>query len=225
MSELCSQERVSVMMLKPKSQLFVQVPKYESLTIDEQKLYHSDPDLYYSVARKGGKILYFAKSKTDGETWVPLIEKAYAKLHGNYAYLSGGKAMEGIEDLTGGVCHSLPLIDILDPNKLWQELSQPNRSILYGCSLEGDNERSTETANRVHGLITGHAYTVLYAKEYNGKKFVVVRNPWGTGEWKGRWSDGAKEWTTEWLPVLAALDHSFGNDGQFIMECELYFFY
>ncbi|KIM33740.1 hypothetical protein M408DRAFT_325348 [Serendipita vermifera MAFF 305830] len=200
-------------------QLFVEVPKYESLTPDEQKLYHHDPDLYYSVARKGSKILYFASSRTEGETWVPLIEKAYAKLHGNYAYISGGKAMEGIEDLTGGVCYSLPLVDILDPNKLWEELSQPNRSILYGCALQGlDNERSLNTANRVHGLVTGHAYTVLHAKEYNGKRFVVVRNPWGTGEWKGRWSDGSKEWTKEWLPALSVLDHSFGNDGQFIME-------
>jgi Calpain family cysteine protease len=151
-----------------------------------------------------------------------LIEKAYAKLHGNYAYMSGGRAMEGIEDLTGGVCHSVPLVDILDPNKLWEELSQTeHRSILYGCALEGiDNERSMNTATRVYGLVSGHAYTVLRAKEYNGKKFVVVRNPWGTGEWKGRWSDGAKEWTPEWMPALTALDHSFGNDGQFIMECE-----
>ena len=32
--------------------------------------------------------------------------------------------------------------------------------------------------------------------------------------------DGSKEWTSEWLPALEALGHRFGNDGQFIMECE-----
>jgi Calpain family cysteine protease len=32
-----------------------------------------------------GERLYFAKSSKSGETWVPLVEKACAKLHGAYA--------------------------------------------------------------------------------------------------------------------------------------------
>ncbi|KAG9054724.1 hypothetical protein FS842_004317 [Serendipita sp. 407] len=202
-------------------QLFVQIPKFESLTLDEQKLYHGDHDVYNSIARKGNKTLYFARSKTEGETWVPLIEKAYAKLHGSYGSLSGGFAMEAIEDLTGGVCKQMPFVDILDPNRFWDELSSNNhsRSKLYGCALTGvDNVRSFDTARRVHGLVTNHAYTVLKAVEYKGKRFVVVRNPWGTGEWRGRWSDGAKEWTQEWTPALQVLGHKFGDDGQFVME-------
>jgi Calpain family cysteine protease len=56
--------------------------------------------------------------------------------------------------------------------------------------------------------------------EYNGKRFLKIRNPWGQGEWNGRWSDGSKEWTKEWLPALELLDHSFGDDGSFIMQYE-----
>jgi hypothetical protein len=73
----------------------------------------------------------------------------------------------------------------------------------------------------VQGLIGDHSYSVLRAVECNGKRFVVVRNPWGKSEWTGRWSDGSKEWTQEWLQFLPELGHQFGNDGQFLMECEL----
>jgi hypothetical protein len=77
----------------------------------------------------------------------------------------------------------------------------------------------------VNGLIGGHAYSVLRAVEYRGKRFVVLRNPWGDSEWTGRWSDGAKEWTKEWLPALEKLQHDFGDDGEFVMECTFIYSY
>ncbi|KAF8801045.1 hypothetical protein BYT27DRAFT_7046745, partial [Phlegmacium glaucopus] len=67
--------------------LYARVPKYEGLKASEQELYHYDKDIYNKSARKGGKSLYFAKSGTAGETWVPLIGGTYAKLHGNYSHV------------------------------------------------------------------------------------------------------------------------------------------
>ena len=81
--------------------LFVVIPKYEELSSAERTLYHDNKDEYNKMARKGGKALYFARSATPGETWVPLVEKAYAKLHGDYQSLVGGYSGEAIEDLTG----------------------------------------------------------------------------------------------------------------------------
>jgi hypothetical protein len=83
------------------SMLYTRVPKYEELKTSEQELYHYDKESYNKSARKGGKSLHFAKSGTAGETWVPLVEKAYAKLHGNYSHLLGGQVCDAIEDLTG----------------------------------------------------------------------------------------------------------------------------
>jgi hypothetical protein len=86
-----------------------------------------------------------------------------------------------------------------------------------------DSTRSGEYAPTVNGLMGGHAYSVLRAVEHQGKRFVVIRNPWGNSEWTGPWSDGSKEWTPETLPLLEGLGHRFGNDGQFVMECRCSF--
>lgn len=89
-----------IALLSYHSLLFTRSPKWEELTRSEQALYHEDKEFYNKSARKGGKSLFFARSGR-GETWVPLIEKAYAKLHGNYDYMNGGQECEAIEDLTG----------------------------------------------------------------------------------------------------------------------------
>jgi hypothetical protein len=52
-----------------------------------------------------------------------------------------------------------------------------------------------------------------------GKRFLKLRNPWADTEWTGRWADGSKEWTSEWLQALPALQHTFGDDGEFLMQC------
>ncbi|KAF9464916.1 hypothetical protein BDZ94DRAFT_1215779 [Collybia nuda] len=201
--------------------LFTAIPKYEELHEDEKMLYHKNKDTYNNTARRGGKSLLFARSETENETWVPLIEKAYAKLHGNYHSLDAGHTSEAIEDLTGGVSSHIQTEDILDVDRFWtEELLNVNQDRLFGCHfypLDTQRRRAldSQTAN---GLIANHAYSVLRAAEYNGKRFLVIRNPWGRSEWTGPWSDGSKEWTREWLDALSALGHVFGNDGQFIME-------
>lgn len=58
--------------------------------------------------------LYFAQCQHPQETWLPLLEKCYAKAHGDYAAIEGGYGGEGIEDLTGGVTSEIFTTDILD---------------------------------------------------------------------------------------------------------------
>lgn len=43
-----------------------------------------------------------------------MLEKCFAKAHGDYHAISGGFGGEGIEDLTGGVTSELFTTDILD---------------------------------------------------------------------------------------------------------------
>lgn len=166
-----------------------------SLKHDEEKL--------KTALQRGGEALYFSHCKSN-ETWLPLIEKAYAKAHGDYVAIEGGFASEGIEDLTGGVGVVLNPEDIMDKDRFWREqLSQVNEKYLFGGG-------SKPTAAK--GFVSSHAYAVLQAWEEGDLKLLKLRNPWGRTEWDGDWSDGSKLWTPE---MMQKLEHRFGDDGIF----------
>ncbi|KAJ3504734.1 hypothetical protein NMY22_g17827 [Coprinellus aureogranulatus] len=200
--------------------LWTATPLFEELTVQEQALFHYKKELYNKTARKGGGSLYFARPSEKEITWLPLMEKAYAKLHGSYSALFMGQESEAMEELTGGVATVIISSDILDPNRFWHEdLLKANQDRLFGCSFSTPrSDRNGDVDARVQGLVGAHAYSVLRAVEVKGKRFVIVRNPWGKHGWSGPWSDGSKEWSGEWLKALPLLGHTFGNDGQFVME-------
>ncbi|KAK4613236.1 Calpain-type cysteine protease ADL1 [Fulvia fulva] len=165
-----------------------------------------DEDKLKDTLQKGGTALYFSHCKSN-ETWLPLIEKAYAKAHGDYFAIEGGFASEGIEDLTGGVAVVLNPEDIMDKERFWREqLSQVNQKYLFGG---GSKPTGTK------GMVGGHAYAVLEAWEEGDLKLLKLRNPWGEVEWEGDWSDGSKLWTPE---MMIKLKHTFGDDGIFWMS-------
>ena len=67
----------------------------------------------------------------------------------------------------------------------------------------------------------GHAYTLLSAAEVldingNTVRLVKLRNPWGSGEWNGDWSDASPLWTDE-LRNQVGFDGS-RDDGIFWMD-------
>ncbi|KAK5119192.1 hypothetical protein LTR85_007806 [Meristemomyces frigidus] len=162
-----------------------------------------DGDKLKNQLQRGGEALYFSHCKSN-ETWLPLIEKAYAKAHGDYFAIEGGFASEGIEDLTGGVGVVLNPEDIMDKKRFWKEqLSQVNEKYLFGGG-------SKPTGSK--GFVGSHAYAVLEAWEEGDLKLLKLRNPWGEVEWEGDWSDGSKLWTAD---MMTKLGHTFGDDGVF----------
>lgn len=184
-----------------------------------QQIDREDVEKHYrKTYQTGSKSLFFGQNLDQNETWVPLIQKAYAKAHGDYASLTGGWIGEAVEDLSGGVTTELFTSDILDLDEFWDnEMSKVNQEFLFGCST-GVLEHGY--GNR-DGISEGHAYVVIDARTLkSGQRLVKLRNPWGKirkGLWEGPWSDGSKEWTTE---VQEELGHKFGSDSVFWISYE-----
>ncbi|KAL6691714.1 hypothetical protein J3F84DRAFT_160938 [Trichoderma pleuroticola] len=202
--------------------LYLKSPCWDSPSMQRDLLQQIDREDVEAVYRKtyqtGSKALFFAQCKDQNETWVPLLEKAYAKAHGDYASLSGGWIGEGLEDLSGGVTTELLTSDILDLDEFWDnEMSKVNKEFMFGCSTGlldyGYGQRD--------GISEAHAYVVTDARTLkSGQRLVKLRNPWGEirkGLWEGPWSDGSKEWTTE---VQEELGHKFGSDSVFWISFE-----
>jgi hypothetical protein len=118
--------------------------------------------------------LFFAQCKDPNETWLPLLEKAFAKAHGDYAALAGGWIGEGVEDLTGGVTTELLTSDILDTDEFWEkEILKVNKEFLFGCST-GHLDGGYGTRD---GISEGHAYVVMEARTLkNGQRLVKLRS-------------------------------------------------
>lgn len=65
------------------------------------------------------------------QLYVPLIEKACAKLFGSYSNLRGGSTAEGLQLLTGAPCHRIQLNSsdqILDFDLIWAKLLSASES-------------------------------------------------------------------------------------------------
>lgn len=170
-------------------------------------LWH-DYDKLRSQLQTGGEALYFSHCKSN-ETWLPLIEKAYAKAHGDYHAIEGGWASEGIKDLTGGVAVVINPEDVMDKDRFWnQQMRQVNSKYLFGGSTHYNDK------NDIKGLVANHAYAVIEAFEEGDLRLLKIRNPWGRTEWAGDWSDGSKMWTPE---LMTKLKQTFGDDGVFWM--------
>lgn len=106
-------------------------------------------DDYFPCHPEGGPI--FSRAHCN-ELWVLILEKAYAKLHGNYFSLRGGYALEGLIDLTGCPSVCFDFNDeyarmLLDSGELWKLMKRyDEEGYLLSGSTPGE-ERWQEVAD------------------------------------------------------------------------------
>lgn len=205
-------------------------PRWVNLTIDDHvpcdKAAHEQHDKFKPL---------FTQPKGD-ELWVLLLEKAFAKLCGSYASLEGGSTIWALRAMTGDPARWFSYKEDADHFERWdmkQEAdpdSKRESSLIcadekiksddffdilckydkLGCVLCGSG------ASGSHGLVSGHAYAILQVRKIKNFRLLQFRNPWGSGEWTGDWSDKSDLWNQH-SGVKKEAGFTDANDGAFWM--------
>ncbi|XP_038642930.1 calpain-5-like [Scyliorhinus canicula] len=182
--------------------------------------------------------LIFCHADDSREFWCSLLEKAYAKLNGCYEALDGGNTADALVDFTGGVSEPVALDeenysgDLEKRKGLYQNLLKAHsRKSLISCSIRPESGDELE-AQMGCGLVKGHAYGVTDVRKvrigeglmsyFNKEKLYMVRmrNPWGSTEWNGPWSDASEEWKKISKSEREKIGVTVRDDGEFWMNFE-----
>ncbi|XP_063445319.1 calpain-B-like isoform X2 [Mytilus trossulus] len=169
-----------------------------------------------------GMQLIYARNRSDpDEFWPALLEKAYAKLRGNYEALDGGKLQDAIVDMTGSISE---YIDLKDKSKIQNNLydlvwKSYQMNSLMGASIHLPENAKTPEVEMNNGLFMGHAYSItgIASVPYRGNnvQLLRLRNPWGRSEWKGDWSDHSDEIRNISQEARTKLGIVITDDGEF----------
>ena len=172
----------------------------------------------------------FARVSKDKALWGPLIEKCFAKLHGNYEAIEFGNSAFAIDNLHGSPSTThrhrdkkgnakynsdemFNLIKQADANEDMISASTPGAP---GSHLERKTQQN---------LHSNHVYTVLSAHEIQDEKGQIVkllrlRNPFGSEKYTGPYNDNDK---INWDETLKQkVRYVNDNDGTFFIDIDTY---
>ncbi|XP_054022415.1 calpain-10 isoform X2 [Dryobates pubescens] len=178
----------------------------------------------------GGK-LCFSQCQTEDLFWLPLLEKAYAKVHGSYEQLWAGQVADALVDLTGGIAERWTLKDpgrnvekektgMVLEKAVFRRLMNLKEQCVISCAVL-DSRQGTSELGEFHAFIV---IDTLNLSEVSGKEIFLlrIRNPWGRRCWRGPWCEGGQGWS-QLDPVLASKLLSQIQEGEFWVDEDEFF--
>ena len=189
--------------------------KWHTVIVDDRIPVNEDGEPAFAAARNA------SESKTG--LWVPLIEKAYAKLHRSYEALAEGFVSDGLADLTQGIGDQYTMTDPviqrqIEAGEFWERLMGWHRAkhLLGAGTPDAGSQADEKSRPVIDGIVQGHAYAILDVRAEGEEKLVKLRNPWANEvEWTGAWSDHSDLWTER---MKKRLNFTEADDGEFWMS-------
>lgn len=140
-------------------------------------------------------------------------------MYGGYHKIVEGKNHQVFAEFTGGFPYEIIINDYKpNPYGLWNQLitSKNNGYLLAAGSPPNINGDSVSSKR---GIVQGHAYSILDAKEVDEYRLIKLKNPHGSGgkEWIGDFSDKSDLMTKR---MMSLLNHERTDDGIFWMTIE-----
>ena len=125
----------------------------------------------------------------DYSIWANLIEKAWAKMKGNYVGVDGGFLESGIRALTGVPVFTYYVDELTSYTSLWDTLKEAHDlNYLITAATDGTSDTSYNTC----GIPMAHAFSVLSVfhieRSDQTHNMLIVRNPWGITKYNRTWS-------------------------------------
>jgi calpain-12 len=101
--------------------------------------------------------LNFAMLGESKNLWAPLMEKAFAKMKGNYATANGGFVPNGLRSLVGCPISDYLSEDQADYSLVWSEMKAADElDYILGAGTIGSDTEVNEC-----NVVAGHAYSVI----------------------------------------------------------------
>ncbi|KPI90321.1 putative calpain-like cysteine peptidase putative cysteine peptidase Clan CA family C2 [Leptomonas seymouri] len=151
--------------------------------------------------------------------WYPLLEKAYAKLHGSYAAIQCGDPLEALQDFTGfptfrfdeewaAVAETVrgslsSFTNTPETERLFAMIEESVNECGYMVCLNLPDEGPAEAKQVQLGMMYGSSYAVLRVVRYADYRLVQVRCPTMRLDGDGLWCAESVRWRQE--PALASL--------------------
>ncbi|KAM5164127.1 calpain-10 isoform 2-T2 [Mantella aurantiaca] len=166
-----------------------------------------------------GQKLCFSHCQDQGAFWLPLLEKAYAKIHGSYESLWAGQVVDALVDLTGGLVERWSLEDAehsVQEKMLCRMLDLKDRCAI-SCSVLHNKEGAGDLGEFHAFAITDIQHAVTkYGQRLN---LICVHNPWGRSCWSGAWGRNGDKWALMHKSDSAKFLYDL-QDGEFWVEKE-----
>jgi hypothetical protein len=138
--------------------------------------------------------------------WAALLEKAWAKMKGNYLIAEGGLVENGLHYLVGIPViryYTSQITSTAEAEAMWDIfVAADAANYLMGAGTAGSGDDSQTNSC---GIAMSHAYSILAAFEMTDAsgtvhKCLLIRNPWGVAYYTGNWH----KTDTRWTDALAA---------------------